>query len=90
VATAIGCSDKTLKKYYRAEIDGGHLHLVVQMVGVVRAAALAGDVKAAQFLLARRGGPEWKEQPGVTVKTLLKCCSLKSGTVSPPSIKARL
>ena len=53
---------KTLRKYYRSELDTGHVKMISQVAQSLFRTAIsreAGHVEAAKFILSRRGGQAW-------------------------------
>ena len=56
---------KTLRKYYRFELDTGHIKMISQVSQSLFRTAIsgkAGHVEAAKFILSRRGGAAWAVQ----------------------------
>jgi hypothetical protein len=62
IACAIGISQPTLYKRYRAELDYGTEHVIAALGAVILRAAMNGDWRAALSWLKRFGGPLWAEQ----------------------------
>lgn len=77
ICTILGVTGKTLRKYYRAELDTGEINANAQVVGALFKAATGGNVTAAIFWTkARMGwsdrGPQHDEgeQPAETAKSI--------------------
>ena len=61
IAQVIGIDPKTLRKYYREELDLGEAKANAQVAGFLFAAAKGGNVTAQIFWLKTRA--RWKEAP---------------------------
>ncbi len=59
IASAIGIDPKTLRKWYRDELDVGHINANAQVAGFLFNAAKNGNVTACIFWLKVRAG--WSE-----------------------------
>lgn len=56
-----GIAPKTLRKYFRRELDRAHIVATAQVAGFLFDAAKKGNVSAMIFWMKTRGG--WREQP---------------------------
>ncbi len=61
IALVIGCDAKTLRKYFRREIDTGATKMIAKVGEANYKAAIGGNVGAQCFILKCRAG--WREQP---------------------------
>lgn len=59
IATAIGCTAKTLRRHFRRELDTGVAEANAAVSGYLFNAAIAGSVKAQIFWLKTKAG--WRE-----------------------------
>lgn len=61
IALVLNIDEKTLMKHYRDDLDYGLEHTRAQVGAAVVRQAMQGNIAAANFYLARFGGPEWKQ-----------------------------
>jgi hypothetical protein len=72
VARIIGIDKKTLRKYFRAELDNGAENTVANLKSVIYAAADKGSLRAASYLLDRMGAWPKPESAGTAQQQELK------------------
>jgi hypothetical protein len=77
IALYIGIDPKTLRKYYRNELDTGHIHANAAIARSLYSQATTGSTSAAIFWLKSRAG--WRENIDLNLTS-------SDGSMSPPSI----
>jgi len=65
ISKVIKISEKTLRKYCKAELAEGRLHVKARIGAAVVREALAGNVAAQRYWLVTHGGPEWQLPTGM-------------------------
>ena len=65
ISQIIGCAPKTLRKYFRDELDIGKIQANAKVAGALYQSALDGNVKAQTFWLKAVGG--WQETGRVEI-----------------------
>lgn len=72
VARIIGIDTKTLRKYFRTELDNGAENTIASLKSVIYSAAEKGSLRAASYLLDRMGVWPTPENAGTAQQHELK------------------
>jgi len=67
IAALMGCSDETLRKYYREELTNGALKVNAQIGGKLFQKAMGGDTASLIFWAKTRMG--WRETSAINVSS---------------------
>lgn len=60
IARNLGIGEKTLRKYFKAELADGLAQVRAAVGASIVKAALNGNIYAGKYWLSTHGGPEWK------------------------------
>lgn len=76
IADIIGIDDKTLRKYYREELDNATALTVTQVAGCLLKKALDGDTPSQIFYLKTKGG--WSEKLNIDMNQKINIVEIDS------------
>jgi hypothetical protein len=81
IASIIGISDETLRKYYRDALDLGKAKAIEEVANSLFDTAVSGDVQAQKFFLSARGN--WTEKQQTEHSGSVEVRSLQVDFVKP-------